>query len=41
MTYFLDLFTPETWQQFRENGAGVTGFRVRQQRMANERVKAR
>jgi len=39
MAYFLDLFTPETWQQFRENGAGVTGFRVRHQRMANERVK--
>ena len=39
MTHFLDLFTPETWQQFRENGAGVTGFRVRHQRMANERVK--
>ena len=38
MAYFLDLFTPETWQQFRENGAGVTGFRIRQQRLASERV---
>ncbi len=39
MAYLLDLFTPETWQQFRENGAGVTGFRIRQQRLASERVQ--
>ena len=39
MAYFLDLFTPETWQQFRENGAGVTGFRVRHRKMASDRVQ--
>ena len=39
MAYFLDLFTPETWQQFRENGTGVTGFRIRHRRMASERVQ--
>ncbi len=39
MAYLLNLFTPETWQQFRENGAGVSGFRVRQQRVASERVR--
>ena len=39
MTYLLNLFTPETWQNFRENGAGVSGFRIRQQRLANERVR--
>jgi len=39
VAYLLDLFTPETWQQFRENGAGVTGFRIRQQRLASERVQ--
>jgi len=40
VAYFLDLFTPETWQQFRENGAGVTGFRIRHQRIASERVES-
>ena len=24
MAYLLDLFTPETWNAFRESGAGVT-----------------
>ncbi len=27
MTYWLDLFTGETWKQFREQGATVSGFR--------------
>lgn len=39
MKYHLDLFTPETWEAFRVAGATVTGFRERQQRMAQERVK--
>ena len=39
MAYFLDLFTPETWQAFRETGAAVTGFRERHLRSARERVK--
>ena len=38
MAYLLDLFTPETWQAFRENGATVTGFRERHGRLARERV---
>jgi hypothetical protein len=25
-TYWLDLFTVETWQEFRDNGANVSGF---------------
>ena len=39
MAYFLDLFTPETWQAFRETGATVTGFRERHLGLARERVK--
>ena len=39
MAYFLDLFTPETWQAFRETGATVTGFRERHLRLASDRVK--
>ena len=39
MTYFLDLFTPETWSAFREHGADISGFRYRQRRTARERVK--
>ena len=38
MGYFLNLFTPETWQVFRKAGAGVTGFRERHRRLASERV---
>ncbi len=38
MAYVLDLFTPETWRTFRENGAGVTGFRHRYRRVAGDRV---
>ena len=39
MAYLLDLFTPETWDVFRRNGAGVTGFRERHQGLARARVK--
>ena len=38
MAYFLDLFTPETWQAFSEAGATVTGFRERQFGWARDRV---
>ena len=38
MKYFLDLFSPETWQAFQDIGAGVSGFRERQGRLAGERV---
>ena len=36
--YHLDLFTPETWEAFREAGATVTGFRERHRRLAEGRV---
>ena len=39
MKYLLDLFTPATWQAFRKSGAEITGFRPRQRRVAEERVK--
>src|SRR5215470_11264166 len=38
MSYFLDLFTPETWDAFRAHGAKISGFRERQRRSA-ERMK--
>ena len=38
MKYHLDLFTPETWQVFRNAGAAVTGFNERYRRLAEERV---
>ena len=38
MGYFLDLFTPETWNAFKESGGTVTGFRPRHWRLASERV---
>jgi hypothetical protein len=37
--YYLDLFTPETWEAFRQSGAKISGFRERQRTTA-ERVKA-
>jgi hypothetical protein len=36
MEYFLDLFTPETWRNFQGSGCKVTGFRERQQSMAQQ-----
>lgn len=39
MTFLVHLFTPETWQAFRDHGAAVTGFRDRQRRAARERVR--
>ena len=38
MAYLLDLFTPETWQAFRQANASVTGFRERHGHLAKERV---
>src|SRR4051812_28445060 len=35
MTYYLDLFTPETWEAFRAHGGTVSGFRERQRRSAD------
>ena len=29
MTFWLDLFTGTTWQEFREHGANISGFRTR------------
>lgn len=37
MTYFLDLFSPETYEAYRRSNQEVTGFRLRHRRMA-ERV---
>lgn len=39
MSYFLNLFTLETWSAFCEHGADVSGFRERQRRQAHERIK--
>jgi len=38
MAYFLDLFTPETWEAFRVHGAAVSGFREKQRKTA-ERLR--
>ena len=38
MTYWLDLFTGQTWQEFRDYGAGVSGFRKRMRNAVN-RIK--
>ncbi len=39
MSYFLNLFTPETWSAFREHGADISGFRHRQRRVAQDHIK--
>ncbi|HXW19472.1 MAG TPA: hypothetical protein VEK35_03100 [Roseiarcus sp.] len=39
MTYWLDLFTPYTWERFKDHGADISGFRPRQRRAIFERVK--
>jgi hypothetical protein len=39
MNYWLDLFTPYTWERFKEHGATVSGFRPRQRGAAFERIK--
>jgi hypothetical protein len=40
MAFYLDLFTPETWDAFRRHGGQVSGFRERHERLARERIKA-
>jgi hypothetical protein len=35
MSYYLDLFTPETWAAFREHAAKVSGFREHQRKTAD------
>jgi hypothetical protein len=39
LAFYLSLFTTETWEAFRKNGASVSGFRKRQERIAKERLK--
>jgi hypothetical protein len=39
MAYYLDLFTPETWDAFRKHGATVSGFRERMLATARDRIK--
>lgn len=39
MNYWLDLFTPHTWTNFRAHGAVVSGFRPSQRKVAFEEVK--
>lgn len=39
MAFYLDLFTPETWDAFRRHGGQVSGFRERYERLARERIK--
>jgi hypothetical protein len=39
MAYWLDLFTPYTWERFQQHGATISGFRPRQRRAAFERVE--
>ena len=39
MSYFLNLYTPETWTSFCERGATISGFRKRHRSLARERVR--
>jgi hypothetical protein len=39
MNYWLDLFTPYTWDRFREHGATISGFRPRQRKVAFEKIR--
>lgn len=39
MTYWLDLFTGRTWEQFRAAGANVSGFRERMEKYKRKPVK--
>ena len=38
MSYFIDLFSPETYEAFRRSSQDVSGFRMRHKGMA-ERIK--
>ena len=39
MAYLLNVFSPETWQTFQEEGRTVTGFSERRHKLARERVR--
>jgi hypothetical protein len=39
MNYVLNLFSPETWQAFRENGCSVTGFSRHQRTQAEQNIR--
>ncbi len=39
MNYWIDLFTGTTWQEFREAGANVSGFRAKQAKTAKRMKK--
>ncbi len=39
MTYFIDLFSPETYDAFAHSSRDVSGFRLRHKKMA-ERVSS-
>lgn len=39
MNYWLDLFTGDTWQQFRDAGASISGFRKTMARYKKQPVK--
>jgi hypothetical protein len=36
MKYVLNLFTPQTWESFKANNSTVSGFRIRQKKMAEK-----
>jgi hypothetical protein len=36
MAYFLDLFSPETYEAFSRSDRSVSGFRVRQRNLAEK-----
>jgi hypothetical protein len=38
MNFYTDLFTPETWNKFREHGADVSGFPIRRKGTAQQVV---
>ena len=38
MAYFIDLFSPETYEAFKRSSRDISGFRLRHKNMA-ERVK--
>lgn len=39
MAYYLDLFSPETYEVFTKSNRNISGFRVRQQKAASRIAK--
>ena len=39
MAYFIDLFSPETYEAFARSGRDISGFRLRHKGMA-DRIKS-